>query len=468
MAAVLLLLLGAADAWEYRPGIGFVNSSSMEKKSPEEFLAYAAARREAGDPAFAVAALTLVMTHAPDGALRERAHFERAETQLKRGNPYEAYYDYEAFILRYPQSDRATQAKRMEMTAALELARVGHRETVLGIPLFSSSRTGIEYLRDALKRYPREDFSADFYQKLGMFYYDREDWDKAIEEFQQVLDQYADAAESVLALYMLGRTSEQKFDTVDRDIRPLKDARRHFERFLEEADRLRRLPPPADFWVGKLIGAVRERLARVYDLMLEKLLLVADYYVFKGFPRSAALYYQAILREDFSFRRVLKDPKDFPETRAALKARSWLREAGLPPAPARAAAAAHGAEGPAAATREARRLARDTAGWLLVVEKGGAFVLLSAAPGAELEETAEGVRLRIGSSSFALGGNQGLLIVDRKGGVSSAAVPEGWGGDLVRDYRDYLAAQPQGTIRSWLESRLKQHPAPALEGLLRE
>ncbi len=465
-----LALSGAAEVWEYRQGIGFLNVQTMEKKSPEEFLAYAIARREAGDAAFAVSALGLLVAHAPEASLKERAHFERADTHLKSGGCYEAYYDFEAFILRYPQSDRATQAKRMEMTAALELARVGHRESVLGIPLFSSSKTGIEYLRDALRRYPREDFSADFYQKLGMFYYDREDWDKATEEFQQVLEQYADAAESVLALYMLGRASEQRFDTVDRDIKPLKDARRHYERFLEEADRMRKLPAPADFWVGKLSGPVRERLARVYGLMLDKLLLVGDYYDFKSFPRSAALYYQAILREDASFRRVLKEPKDFPETRAARKAREWLQAAGIPPAPARPAAVPPGSAREGAPREEgpARQIARDSGGWLLVVEKGGAFVLLSAAPGAALEEGPEGVRLRIGNSAAELGGNQGLILFDRKGAMSSQALPEGWSGDLVRDYRDHLARRPQATLRSWLEERLKRHPAPSLEGLLRE
>jgi outer membrane protein assembly factor BamD (BamD/ComL family) len=323
-------LLTAGEGWEYRPGIGFVNLSTMEKKSPTEFLDHARARRRAGEHDAALEAFSLLAAHAPEAAHREAAHFERAETFFEAGRFYEAYQDAEAFLARYPQSDRAGAAKRLEMSAAFEMARRGHKERVLGVPLISTSRTGIECLREALRRYPREEFTADFIQKLGMFYYDRGDYDAAEQEFATIVGnpergvqaQYPDSPEAVLALYMLGRTSEQRFQGIARDIRPLREARRHYERFLEEADRLRRLPEPAARWVDGLLGPVRERLAEVYSRMLEKQLRTAEYYDWKGFPRSAAIYYRSILKDEASFRRMLKD---FPETTAARKAREFLR-----------------------------------------------------------------------------------------------------------------------------------------------
>lgn len=335
LAAAALL---GGEGWEYRPGIGFVNLSTMERKSPAEFLEHARARRRAGERDEALASYTLLAAHAPEAAHREAAHFERAETFFEAGRFYEAYQDAEAFLARYPQSDRAGAAKRLEMSAALEMARRGHKERVLGLPLISTSRTGIECLREALRRYPREEFTADFIQKLGMFYYDRGDYDAAEQEFSTIVGnpergiqaQYPEAPEAVLALYMLGRTCEQRFQGIARDIRPLREARRHYERFLEEADRLRRLPEPAARWVDGLLGPVRERLTEVYSRMLEKQLRTAEYYDWKGFPRSAAIYYRFILKEEASFRRVLKD---FPETPAARNARRFLSEAAAADAP---------------------------------------------------------------------------------------------------------------------------------------
>jgi outer membrane protein assembly factor BamD (BamD/ComL family) len=295
----------------------------MEEKTPEELLKYALARREARDFSGALSALYPLVQGVPEGTLRETAHFERAETLFAGGLFYEAYDDYEKFILRYPQSARATRAKEREMESALQLARAGHQEKVLGVPLVSSSKTGVESLKDALRRYPREDFSAGYYQKLGKFFYERSEWDHAAEQFNLVLEQYPESPDSVFALYMLGLTSENRFDAIDYDIKPLKDARRYYERFLEEADRMRKLPPPAKDWVDGLVGAVQERLAIVYQHLLEKTDQTARYYDWKSLPWSAAIYFRAVLKDDATFRRVL--PK-FPETEPVRRAKRRIPE----------------------------------------------------------------------------------------------------------------------------------------------
>jgi outer membrane protein assembly factor BamD (BamD/ComL family) len=326
MLALLCSLALCAQDFDYREGVGVVDLSTNEIRSPADFLKWALAQRDAGRLIVTVRALNLLTTRVPDAPIRETAHFERAATYYKAGGYYEAYHDFEGFILKFPQSERVTTAKRMEMTSALDLARIG-KSTWLG--LGTSPQTGVDYLHDALRRYPREDFAPDFCQKLGMFFYEREDYDKAAEEFNRVLEQYGEAPEAVLALYMIGRTSERRFekmstfDTVDYDVRPLKDARRHYERFLEEKDRMRKMPDPAKKWVDGILPTVQERLASVYEKMLRKHLKTAEYYDWKGLPWSAEPFYLAILRDEASFRKVLPS---FPVTKAAQRARVRLTE----------------------------------------------------------------------------------------------------------------------------------------------
>ncbi len=320
MAVFFVLSLLCLQDYEYRKGEGIVDLTSGQVRTPEEFLKFALAEREEGRPGTAVAALTLLATRIPDVAIRENAQFERAQTYYKSGAYYESYHDFEGFILKFPQSERITAAKRMEMTSALELAKVG-KSTWLG--LATTSTTGVDFLHDALRRYPHEDFAPDFQQKLGMFFYERAEYDRAAEEFARVLDQYGDTPEVVLGLYMLGRTAEVRFDTIDYDVKPLKDSRRNYERFLEEADRMRRISDQAKRWVDALVPAVRERLAAVYERMLLKQLATAEYYDWKALPWSAEPYYLSILRDETTFRKVLPA---FPETKASKKARVRLTE----------------------------------------------------------------------------------------------------------------------------------------------
>ncbi len=322
MRLLFLLALSAPGGdWEYRQGVGFVDTATMERKTPEEFLQHGLALRKAGSHAAAARAFDLIVQHVRESGLSESARFEGAETRFQAGDFYEACRAFEDFVARHPQSDRATAAKRRIMDSALEMAHRGHTETLLGLPLLSTSKAGVEKLREVLRRYPREDFSPEFYQLLGLFFYGREEHDAAEVEFTTVLEQYPDSPLTVPALYYLGCSCRARFDDLPYDVKPLKDAKRHFGRFVEEADRLRRLSSKGEEWVNRFLPEARAHIARINDLLAEKELRTAEYYRWKGYPNSAAVSYRAILRS-------------FPATRSAGKARERLQELGEPAPPA--------------------------------------------------------------------------------------------------------------------------------------
>ena len=134
---------------------------------------------------------------------------------------------------------------------------------------------------------------------------------------------------------MLGLTSENRFKTVDYDVKPLKDARRYYERFLEEANRMKQLPGNAKDIVGELLDSVRERLTIVYQDLLDKSLRTARYYDWKELPWSAVIYYRSIQKDDATFRRFLsaypdpisaKTKPPFPQTEALRRANKRIPE----------------------------------------------------------------------------------------------------------------------------------------------
>lgn len=315
MIAILALLSSLAqdaEGWQFNAETGaFVHTASAERKTPAEFLQLGLALQQ-DSPQDSVTVLDLLVLHAPDPRIQESAHAGRVQSRLKSGTPFEAYNDAENFLVRFPQSDRATAVKRLEMTAALELIRKGHGG--VGFGLFASSRPGMELLKAALRRYPREEFTPEFYQELGNYHYERGRYEDAELEYSFILDRHGDSPWFVLALFMLARCREHRFNSLDYEMKPLRDAKRHFERFLEEAERMRRLPEPAARWVDDQIGIVKERLDRIRELMADKELRVAGHYETRGFPKSAAVHYRAVVRL-------------YPKTRAAAAAQARLDEA---------------------------------------------------------------------------------------------------------------------------------------------
>lgn len=322
MAALLFLL--ALQDWQYQPGKGYVDPSNPASvRTPEQMLEAGESLREQGDAAGARRIFGALAYSAPQGAQRERAQWEIAETHYRAAEFEEAYHGFREFVNRFPQSAKATDAKRREMESALEMAKSGAKVSTLGLRIFSSTTPGVDALRETLRRYPREEFSPDFAQRLGMVFYRRGDFESAGAEFQLVLDQYPTSAEAVLAVYMIGVVAEHRFDGTDRDVKPLKEARRVYERFIEESERMRRLPDPAPRWVDELLPAVKQRLGRVYGLLHEKTLKTADYYYWKEYYLSALIYYRTLLRDEASFRRVIADG---PEHEAVLKSRARVAE----------------------------------------------------------------------------------------------------------------------------------------------
>ena len=318
MLIALLASVLAAQDWEFQSEGGvFVGTESGERKTATELVEHGREVRESGRLKEALRAFRAVRESAPKPSDREAGHFEHAETLHQSGNFLAACDSYQYFNLRYPQSTQAAHMKRMEMSCALELAQGG-------------SKSGVKRVREAFRRYPREEFTPEFVQRLGMVFYNIGDYARAEAEFNAVLDQHGGTAAAVLALYMLGRASDNRFDAIAYDPRPLKDARRHYERFLEEAGRMRGLPGQAPDWVDQVEGTVRERLTVVYDRMLEKRLRTAEYYAWKGRPKAARIYFSSILRDAATFRRVLPD---LPETDAIARAREWTGESGAPEAP---------------------------------------------------------------------------------------------------------------------------------------
>ncbi len=320
---------GCADApsipqhqqtWQLRADGSYVNLGTMQRFTPDELYAHGVGLHKAKRHEEAAAAFGALAESAPDDALRARASFSRAETVASAGAFADAYRLYDAYQARHPDGEHATLAKERMMQCALELARVGQRESVLGIPILKTATAGVELLKSTLQRFPREDFSDDYHYKLAEFHHGRGEFDEAELELRHILADptYQRGNSAPHALLLLGRIGEQRYDGPDYDHKTLIDAKRAYERFIGD---YKALPAPAAEAMGiknlpAILADAQKRIAEVNSRLAEREYVLAEYYYGRGHPRSARVYLDYIL-------------KNYPDSKWAEDARGMLKE--LPP-----------------------------------------------------------------------------------------------------------------------------------------
>jgi len=311
---IAMLLILAADVWEYKPGVGFVNRDTLERKTPQQFYQHGVALAQGRRTEEALAVFDLLLRHVTDRDLVESARFKRGETLWSGSLFGRAYQEFDDFLRLFPESAQAQRAKQLQMDSAFLIAQEGSSEGFLGF-LSKSPKAGLDLLRAVLQRYPREPFSSVYYYKMAKLWVEDRQFESAENELKFLLTEYRETVEAPRAILLLGEIGLLKFDSIRYDVRGLADARRNFERFIVEAESLSRISPESAAFVKENLPYAKEKLIFVNETEAEKEFETAEYYRKKGHYRSARVYYNSILRL-------------YPRTSWAAKARERLKEVG--------------------------------------------------------------------------------------------------------------------------------------------
>lgn len=302
MFLVLLAALAAGPGWEYLPGRGFVDSSTGDIKTPEAFLAFG--EKLYAERKFEAAAESMaVLADAPvDTGLRERGLLLRARSLAATASYADAHFEYDRFLRLFSDSPRAPAAREELMRTDLGWAQEGELQTVLGIPLYRSSRIGVQALKQTLLRFSREESTDDYYLRLAAFHIDQGDLAAAEDELTFILENYAMSDSAPRALLLRARLRLNRFDGIDYDLKPLVDAKRDYEKFagdyLRHADdpaRLRELGLDPER-LRAMEAEVQQGIRFVTAKQAEKELALARFYLHRNRPKSARVYLESVLR----------------------------------------------------------------------------------------------------------------------------------------------------------------------------
>jgi outer membrane protein assembly factor BamD (BamD/ComL family) len=310
--------------WRHMPPRGYVNVRTKEQKDPDELYSVSLALHDAKRHEEAASLFRLIADTAPDPGMRANALYKRGEALLLLGAYPQAYREFDAYQARYPDGDLVGRAKQNMMESALGLARVGQRDTILGLPIVMTSKPGIELLKSTLARFPRELFSDDYLLRLAALYHERQEYAEAEGELQLLLSDpaYKVSNSAPRALLLLGRVGLERYGGLSYDHKTLSDAKRAYEQF--EIDYKHLLDDPQHAAsvglpdISRLIQAARAGILFVDEKLAERELALAEYYVGRGYPNSARPYLAYIM-------------KHYPQTKIArTKAGPMLKELGQP------------------------------------------------------------------------------------------------------------------------------------------
>ncbi len=227
--------------------------------------------------------------------------FEKANELYKQQNYYEAYHTFSQFIIRFPNDNNVTEAKKYKMESARQLVLKGFPFKVLGMELGRSDTVGIELLRQSIITHPKEEFTESYIVWLGDYFLSKNQIDNAEAEYNRVIKDYKKSPLIPDAIFKTGECYIKRFNGLNYDYAPLKEALLSYERVIK------------DYPDSQVLKYAKERYDHVQNLLAKKEFNLVEFYLSRGKPKAAKIYLESIV-------------KKYPETPTAIKAKELLDE----------------------------------------------------------------------------------------------------------------------------------------------
>lgn len=224
----------------------------------------------------------------PAPRTKDELDFQLSVMTMQEGDYYTAHLQFEQFIYLYPSSKFTSQAKDFLFESAFQLMHAGHpmELDILGIEIpFIKTRTkGLTLLRQALSRYPNEEFTPDYYMKLAEYFMTEGEYDQAELEYRTVVELYPNSRHAAKAILGLGRAAHSRFSGSDYDTAPLLEAKRQFQRIVDEYTEHK-----------EAVKEATSKLDMIDELLAKKDFDVASFYEDRDLVRAARMYYGEVV-----------------------------------------------------------------------------------------------------------------------------------------------------------------------------
>jgi len=271
--------------WEWTPQTRrWINPKYAVKDTPKEQFEWAEKFRKEGDIDKAIREHKKLIKHFSASEFAPKSCFILGEIYREKGKYKVAFNYYQKIIDNYPASPLVFEAIKRQSEIAETLLEKKSRVPVF--LRFNEEKKG-EYLSKVIENSPFFPGAAERLLKLGKFYYEIKEYEKAKEVFEKIIENYSQKEKVEEAKYYLIKIELKNITETTTDVERIKKIEEKIDQFLVEY--------PESRYCEELTS-LREKLV---DEEAEKYYKIARYYERAG-KKKAAIFYYRIIAERYS------------------------------------------------------------------------------------------------------------------------------------------------------------------------
>ncbi|MFZ4574291.1 MAG: outer membrane protein assembly factor BamD, partial [Phycisphaerales bacterium] len=213
------------------------------------------------------------------------AYVLRGDSKVGQGDEFDALYDYERVVNRFPGSEMFATALERELDVASLYFGGLRRRSIGWIRIDSGRPIAEEIVMRINERLPGSKLAERALLELGNFYYKRRDLRMASETYDVFLTLFPTSRHRVFATQRRIFSNVAQFKGPRYDATPLIEARLQIDQFAATGSE-----------AAEQLGLGDELKLRLDEAAAEQMLSVANWYITRGDPTSARFTMQRLVR----------------------------------------------------------------------------------------------------------------------------------------------------------------------------
>lgn len=285
--------------WVWSPESGkFVNPETEVKETPQEQYDYALEFYKKKNFKQATGHLRLLLKKYPGAQVAPEAQYRLGVIYEERGDYYKAFRAYRDLLQRYPQTERMSEVIEKEFRIG-NVFLSGRRAKMMGFAILPSGPRAIEVFKHISEVAPYSEYGEKAEFHLGLAYKKTNQFEEAIQAFQQLIDQHPESKLVPQARFQIADTSYLQSVAATRDQRVIDRAAQEIDHFLAHYP---------DSSISDKAARLRQEID---EKNAEKNYRIALFYEKENFLDSAFIYYRDVAQR-------------YPQTRWGPKAKERL------------------------------------------------------------------------------------------------------------------------------------------------